>query len=368
MSQSHYAARVSGRPVARATLVLAMLLSLSMSSGCSTLGYYWQAIDGQLDIWRRARPITSWLNDPDLPAATRARLERVESARSFAAEVLALQHSGSYGDYADLEREYVVWNVFAAPEFGLEPIQSCFLVAGCLDYRGFFDPGGAERFAQQLESEGHDVHVAGIAAYSTLGWFDDPVLNTYLHWPEFRLVGLIFHELAHQRVYVPDDSRFNESYATAVAAAGVDRWFEDRAALGLAAREQRQREAELNALLLETRNSLAEAYSETDDRARLAAAKARAFRTLREDYAALRTGWGGAGEFDQWMNAPWNNARLAAIATYHGLEPEFLALLNACGDDFERFHRAVEHIAVEPESQREIALRAAASAGTCPEP
>src|SRR5512132_203702 len=190
-----------------------MLLALS---GCETLAYYMQALGGQLELMARAQPVAAVIQDPATPQALRDRLELARSIRDYASRELGLPDNGSYRSYADLERPYVVWNVVAAPEFGLEPVESCFPVAGCVPYRGFFSREDAERHAGRLHSAGNDVNVRGVPAYSTLGRFDDPLLSTFIRNPDAELARLIFHELAHQRLYVKGDATFNESFAVVV--------------------------------------------------------------------------------------------------------------------------------------------------------
>ena len=209
---------------------------VTVLGGCTNLGYYYQAVEGQMQIWHRSRPIKQVIDDAQTPAQIRERLELVLRVRDFASAELALPDNGSYRKYADVERPFVVWNAFAAGEFSVAPKEWCFLFAGCVGYRGYFSQAGAERFAEDLKRQGLDVFVAGIPAYSTLGWFDDPVLNTVVRYPDAQLAQLIFHELAHQVFYVAGDTMFNESFAVAVELEGVDRWLARDGDPSLAAR------------------------------------------------------------------------------------------------------------------------------------
>ena len=235
-------------------LLLALLAATALGSalllpGCAAPGYYLQAASGQFEVWRRSRPIAQVRSDAGTAPALRERLALAERIRAFASRSLALPDNGSYRKYADVRRPYVVWNVFAAREFSVRPEQWCFPVAGCVSYRGYFAHPDALAFAAALRSRGHEVHVAGVTAYSTLGWFDDPVLNTFIHYPESELARLIFHELAHQRVYTSDDTGFNEAYATAVELLGARQWLADKPEALAAFEAGRARRARFLALI-----------------------------------------------------------------------------------------------------------------------
>jgi len=350
----------AARPTRYAMLlrVFAAGLLAGLQCACSTLGYYGQAAAGQFEIWRRARPIETVLAHDPLEPVVRARLVRVAEARAFAIDHLALPAGRSYTRYADLGREFVVWNVFAAPALSLTPLESCFPLVGCLDYRGFFDRARAERHAARLRAQRHDVFVGGVAAYSTLGWFADPVLNTMLRWDERRLVEIVFHELAHRRVYLPGDTTFNESYAMAVASTGMHAWLADQGRSPALQIEDEQREAAFLALIAETRAELAELYASAAPADAQRAAKAAAFDRLRLRYAALRAQWHGDSRYDDWMASDLNNAKLASVATYHDRVGAFRALLTACAGDYARFHAAVERLAATPAAARAATLDA----------
>jgi predicted aminopeptidase len=333
-------------------------------AGCSALEFYWQGVAGQLDLLGRAQPI------PDVVAATRdpvlkARLERVQEIRAFASRELALPDNGSFTRYADLGRAYVVWNVFAAPEFSLEATRWCFPVAGCVAYRGYFAEADARAEAGRLAAEGLDVHVSGVPAYSTLGYFDDPVLSTFVRFREAELARLIFHELAHQVVYVRDDTSFNESFATVVEDAGIARWLAanaGRADAGElaadAARAQRLRAA-FRALVNATRERLAVVYASADTGSAKRAEKAAVFAAMRMQYESLKAGWDGAPAFDRWFAAGANNAGIAAVGLYANHVPRFTALLAAEGGDLRRFYERVRALAALSKAERDAALREA---------
>jgi predicted aminopeptidase len=217
------ASRLSPFP-SRGARPLAAGLLVILLGGCANFSYYVQSVTGQLDIWRRERPVEDVVKDPATPAALKEKLARVQAIREFASHGLALPDNASYRRYADLGRPYVVWNVFAAPEFSVKPVQWCFLFAGCVGYRGCFSKAGADRLAAELAAAGNDAYVGGVPAYSTLGWFPDPVLSTFIHHPEAEIARIVFHELSHQVLYVGDDTMFNESFAVAVEREGMRRW------------------------------------------------------------------------------------------------------------------------------------------------
>lgn len=339
---------------------LITLLATLLLTGCSNFSYYTQSISGQLDLMNKRRPIPEVAADASTPATTRDKLLEVLKIRDFASRELALPDNDSYRVYADLGRPYAVWNVFAAPEFSLQPEQWCFLVVGCLAYRGYFAERDARAFAAGLAAEGKDVYVAGIRAYSTLGWFDDPILNTFLDLPRYRLAGLVFHELAHQQLYIDDDSAFNESFATAVQRVGVRRYL---AHYGTAAEReeherQQQRQEAFLALVTETRERLSALYAGSEAAAEKRAAKARIFDEMRARYAELRERWGGYRGYDAWFARDLNNAKLGAVATYQSLVPAFEALLEREGGDFARFYSAARRIGELPPEERAKRLAA----------
>jgi predicted aminopeptidase len=301
--------------------------------------------------------------DPETPPAVRAKLALAADARGFATTALALPDNSSYQRYTDLDRPFVVWNVFAAPALSLEPVRSCFPVVGCLDYRGYFRERRAREHARELAAAGNDVYVGGVAAYSTLGWFADPLLNTMLAWDDRRLVTTIFHELAHQRIYVRDDTAFNESFAMAVADLGYAHW---RTARGepVDGDGDAEKDAALVELLIRHRDALDALYRRTDlDDARKLALKQARFAVLTEDYAALRASWQGDARYDEWMSTDMNNAKLASIATYHELVPGFRALFHRAGGDFASFYARVEALGRLDAAVRVRCLEAWAAGG-----
>jgi predicted aminopeptidase len=343
------------RLTARGPLIgAALLLGLGGFAGCSTLGYYLQAFNGQMELTRKARPIPQVLDDKHASADLKVRLEHVQEIRAYASRELSLPDNGSYRSYVDLQRPYVVWNVFATDEFSVVPHQWCFPIAGCVGYRGYFSKKAADAFAQQLRQKGLDVYVGGVPAYSTLGWMDDPVLSTFIRYPQTEIARLIFHELAHQVVYVPGDSTFNESYAVTVELEGVRRWLTAQGMTQELAEFQagQARKRDFDALVARYRDRLARLYASGADAPSMRAEKARTFEEMRADYRALREQWGGFAGYDWWFEQPLNNAQLASIAIYTQLVPGFRKLLADCGGDMPCFYAAVEVLAKKPEKER----------------
>ena len=300
--------------------------------GC-TLPYYWQAAAGHLDLVRKRVPIEDVVADTQQPESVRDALERVVEMRGFAVTELGLPDNGSYRSYVDLDRPYVVWNVVAAEEFSVEPKQWCFVFLGCVSYRGYFDRDAAERFADSLHAEGLETYLAGATAYSTLGYFADPVLNTMLAGGEPYIAGVLFHELAHQKFYVKGDSDLNEAFATAVQQFGTELWLERRGSSSdvEAYRRRLGRQTDFAELVASQRARLAQIYSAQTTAAAKRAAKAAAFDQMREDYARYRASWGGVTDYDAWFAQPLNNAQLASVATYRRWLPGLLWYLDGHG-------------------------------------
>lgn len=348
----------------RLTVAL-LVLAGSLQSGCAQVDYYAQAVGGQFDILERREPIPELIEDPATKPVLRERLALVQQVRAFAREALALPDSGSYSSYADLGRPYVVWTVFAAEEFSLDLQQWCYPVAGCAVYRGYFAKPDADGFAETLRADGYDAYVSGSPAYSTLGWFDDPLLNTVAGWPEPDLAGLIFHELTHERLYVKGDSMFNESLARTVEREGVKRWMATRgeAQAYCDYLERKQRHRQFVALVLQTRDGLRALYESTRSEQTRRAGKADLIAQMRVRYQNLKTSWGGAGHYDRWFGGPLNNAQLGAVATYEKYVPAFRSLLGRHGGDLNKFFAAVEELGELPSEERVAALQVLGSSG-----
>lgn len=326
-----------------------------MLAGCSTLDYYAHLGQGQWQLLQARQPVARLLADPRTDADLARRLGLAQQARDFASASLGLPDNRSYRLYADLGRPFVVWNVFATPEFSLEPELHCFPIAGCVAYRGYYSQDRARGAAALLRERGLDTHIGGVEAYSTLGWFDDPLLNTMLRWDDERLVAVIFHELAHQQYYLPGDTAFNESFASFVEREGLRQW---RAARGEAtpATDDRQRQ-QFVALVLASRERLRRLYASDLPAQAMRSAKQAEFERLRRDYRALRQReWGGRGRFDTWIEAPLNNAKLLPFGLYDQWVPAFAALFAQAAGDWPAFYAAVAALGRLPEPDRRARL------------
>ncbi len=331
-----------------------MLFSLMAVAGCAQLSYYSQSAGGQMEIIRKRRPIQEVIADATTPPALRKKLETVLRIREFASRELGLPENHSYRGYSDLQRPYVVWNVFATEEFSLKPREWCFPVAGCVGYKGFFAEDNANAFAEAQKQQGGDVFIGNVPAYSTLGYFDDPVLNTFIHYPDSELARLIFHELAHQVAYVKDDSEFNESFATAVEKEGLRRWLTKH---GDAAQEKNIAESEIrknqfNQILTETKQKLGWLYQSDLDAATKRLRKKEIFSALLNEYEQKKLSWEGYKGFDRWINASSNNAMISAFTIYTQQVPAFSALLSHLENDLPKFYSAVKVIARQEKSER----------------
>ncbi|NMM36564.1 MAG: aminopeptidase [Glaciimonas sp.] len=345
---------------------MAALAGLSgLLCGCAELGYMVQAAHGQSALLSAARPIDDWLADPQVKLSLKSKLATTQTIRAFAVRELALPDNASYTTYAVLRRPFVLWNVIATPALSLKPKQWCFPVAGCVSYRGYYQQEQAEAEALELRTEGYDVQVAGVPAYSTLGWFKDPVISTFIHYPDAELARLIFHELAHQVVYAPGDSAFNESFATTVEQAGLLRWLDvygdaqiRQSYLVYAGRKQ-----DFLALLLRHRRQLEANYASKILDAEKLLRKAEIFQDLQQEYQTLKQSWGGYAGYDRWFAEPLSNAHLAALATYHDLVPAFRALLLK-DQRFDRFYADVKALANLDKEERHRRLLEFAGAQT----
>ena len=326
-------------------LGFAALLTLE---GC----YYMQAVRGHMDVMQRRRPVLEVLDDPNAPQSLKERLELVRQAREFSVEELELPNNESYRSYADLEREFVVWNVLAAPEFSLRAKEWCFPVAGCVAYRGYFAQRSAEREAERLSESGYDVSVGGVSAYSTLGRFSDPVLNTMMRWSDTDLIATLFHELAHQKVYVKNDTQFNESFATAVAEIGIERWFaahDDAAGLRVYLDRKAQRRAMLE-LVEATKARLVALYDAEYEETEKRRLKHAVLDELSRDVLALLSSDGGAAP--GWLSGSINNARLVSLGLYEGWLPAFRQIYEECDGKLACFYDAAQDLADLPHDER----------------
>jgi len=327
--------------------------------GCSDLGYYLQCAKGHMKVMSNTRPITEVIKDPQTEPDIRQKLEKVLLMRDFAVTELGLPDNDSYRCYADIGRSYAVWNVVAAAEFSLEPKQWCFPIAGCVSYKGYYEQAKAEKLAAQLRADNFDVDLYGVQAYSTLNWFDDPVLNTFVSSSDSRLAGLLFHELAHQLIYIADDTSFNEAFAMTVQIEGVRRWFQ----LNSKAEEwqrfldhQKQGEIFQN-YLHTTREQLSDLYRQDLPAEQMRNEKQRLIAAALDRFAEMKnSGQLGKG-FDRWMARGLNNARLAGIATYRELIPGFQAILLQCQGDLGCFYGEVRTLSKLPGTERLVRLK-----------
>jgi predicted aminopeptidase len=335
--------------IIRAAFAVALIAVLS--GGC----YLLQSAPGQLALMSKRESISGVIDKPSTPAALRAQLESVTAIRNFASGELGLPDNGSYRKYADIGRPYVVWSAVAAPEFSIDPKRWCFPIVGCVAYRGYFVEKRARRFAAGLHAKGFDVVVGGVAAYSTLGHFDDPILSSMVNWNDVELASIIFHELTHQLLYVPNDASFNEALATTVEEEGVRRWLQQQGREKDLADHllQQRRYLEVIALMSETRNRLRTLYASGLPPPLMRERKRETFEVLREAYAALKMQWGGHAPFDVWFTADLNNAHLASIATYFTCVPGFERELKAVGGNLPAFYLRVRELAKLDQQQRD---------------
>lgn len=333
------------------------------------MGFYSQAIKGQCNIYFSQRPIKTALADAKVSSEVKEKLGLVLELRRFAENELSLKPNGHYVKYADLNRRFVVWNVNAAPEFSLEPKRWWYPVVGRLKYRGYFSEKLARKHGAELQKDGYDVFVGGVEAYSTLGWFRDPVLNTFIHHTPADLAEIIFHELSHQRVFAKGDTDFNEAFATAVGEEGVRRWLQT---IGNTNALQdylvsQQRTEQFVGIVDEAREKLKKVYGDSNDAKGAAVVGSEASRReqkqqviaeLKQRYAELKTGWGGFSGFDIWFSRPINNAQLNTIATYHDLVPAFRRLLQSHHGDLGKFYDTCTRLAkLKDKDQRHEALK-----------
>jgi predicted aminopeptidase len=343
--------------MARLARIATLLLLFTLLGGCS-LPYYWQAAGGQMQLLAKRTSIAALLDDPDTDPALRARLETVVGIRQFAIDELGLPDNRSYTTYADLGRPFAVWNVVAAPEFSVQPETWCFPVAGCVSYRGFFRREAAERFQARLDARGFDTYLGGVRAYSTLGFFADPVLNTMLAGSDTDLAALLFHELAHQRLYIRDDSALSEAFASAIEQYGTELWLTRHGDEGAVAlyHERLARRSDFAALVARQRDRLALIYARDDPEEVMREAKRAAFVTLQDEYRQTRSAWGDVPDYDAWFAQPLNNAIIAAVVTYEGWLPALRARIDEVG--LAQFYADMDELAGLAPEAREARLTA----------
>jgi predicted aminopeptidase len=323
--------------------------------GCNSLSYYGQAISGHLDLLSREKPITDLLDSDQIDADLKTKLRLALSVRDFASHEIQLPENDSYRNYADLERPFAVWNVIAAPKYSVQPHKWCYLIVGCLSYRGYFSPQDAKAMAEEMKAQGMDVIISGAAAYSTLGWMDDPLLNTIVRRDETTMIGVIFHELAHQVVYVDGDTAFNEAFATAVEYESLRRWYASTSneQAYVLYREKKRQQGEMHAKLRATQQALDAIYKQDIPDTQKEQAKQRTFAELKTWYQAWREHNSYDG-FDGWMKGELNNAYLALVATYQEMVPDFEAALVSVNGDMPKFFALVKTLSdLDNEARRE---------------
>lgn len=333
---------------------LPLALCALFISGCSTIGYYSQAVGGHLKLMSARQPIDKLLASDDTDPELRIKLQTLVDARLFATEHLQLPDNDSYSTYVETGRSAVTWNVVATEEFSMQAETWCFPVAGCVSYRGYFDLKDAQAYADSLSEQSLDVTIGGASAYSTLGWFDDPVLDTMLRGGDVRYIGTLFHELAHQVLYVKDDSTFNEAFASFVEQVGTRQWLESR---GETARiegydQSLQRAEGFVNLLKKTRESLVELYAQELPEAAMRQQKNAVFETMRGEYELLKQSWQGFSGYDNWFSRDLNNARLVAVATYRRFVPAFYAMYDEAERKFPAFYELAKEVADLPAEER----------------
>ena len=354
----HNNALVTGKRIAP-TLALAGMIGLL--AGCSTVGYYSQIVSGHMRIVMGKRPLAEIASDESIDDSIKRRLDLAQRARLFGIEQLNLPNNDSYTSFYDTGQEYVTWNVVAAEEFSLNPHNWCFPIAGCVSYRGYYSKEDAESYAAGFKEQGFDVTVNGATAYSTLGWFEDPLLNTMLDRSDPSIASLLFHELAHQQLYVGDDSTFNESFASFVEKEGLKQWQKneqqvnpqiDQSEMAKELEVRKRRQKEFIALLTSTRDSLAELYESASEPDEMRQKKKQRFEQMRVEYAALKASWDDYPGYDQWMSQEMNNARLVAVATYNDYVPAFEVLFKESGSSFDQFYVAALELSKLPLEDR----------------
>jgi predicted aminopeptidase len=335
-----------------------LLLILLLLNACSDLGYYWHTTNGHMALMNKRVYIEDMLEDPELESKLRQRLLLVKQIRTFSIEALSLPASTSYSQYVQLDRPYALQNLFAAAEFSTDLHLWCYPIAGCAGYRGYYDEERLAEYREQLEGQTFDTHISNVPAYSTLGWFDDPVLSSFIYWPDYRLAGLLFHELTHQRIFVKGDTQFNESLAVAVQQAGTALWLSstNRNAQLDDFQLWIEYQREVIELIRETRETLAALYrSEASDTIKRDQ-KRSIFVDARQSYSTLAAQLNYRGGYENWFAGDLNNAKLGSVAAYYAQTPAFLTILKARNNDFDAFFDTVEDISRMDKTERDACL------------
>lgn len=345
---------IKKRPLGgRSRLLVLLALTALAVTGCANFSYYGQAISGHWRLYDQSRSLSEVLADSSVPEPLRQRLSTARTLRDFATTRLRLPDNGSYRSYVEVGRRHVVYNVFAAPELSLQGKTWCFPFTGCVTYRGYFSDASAQTYSGRLRRQGYDSYVAGSAAYSTLGWFDDPLLSTFVNWPESRLAELIFHELAHQQLYIKGDTTFNESFATAVGQLGTELWLQENLEARQRYRQGLRYRRDFLALVLTAKQVLGVLYQSSVELAEKRAGKARLIGELRSRYTQLKSQhWDGYSGYDRWFSEDLNNAKFVAFSAYASYVPAFLKLFEQSERDFPAFYRAVAELGAQAPAER----------------
>ncbi|MGI9294556.1 MAG: aminopeptidase [Pseudomonadales bacterium] len=335
--------------------LLALLLIVTCLAGCEALGFYTQAIGGQLHLLRHRESVEKILEDSQQPPALQQRLALIEKMLDFAEQDLQLPVEKSYSSYVKLNQDFIVWNVFATERFSVEPVEWCYPIAGCASYRGYFKQTDAEKFAAKMENKGYDVYVGGVKAYSTLGWFNDPLLDTFVNFSEDRLAALLFHELAHKVLYVKDDTEFNESFASAVEQIGVQRWFERHGQPQQFARYQQRLEerAAFHGQVALLRDSLQSLYESSAEEGLLQAGREKLYTEFTREFVQFQQHWQTADRYALWLGRGDNNAKLLPVVAYNRWVPAFTQLVEENEFKLSDFYAECQQLAKQKKQQRE---------------
>jgi predicted aminopeptidase len=334
------------------------VLFVAMLTGCESIRYYNQLISGQIAILYKKQSIQELLENPDTSEKLKEKLSLVMDIRTFAKDKLFLPVKDQYLSFVELDRPFAGWNIWATPEFSFEPKSWCYPIIGCEVYRGYFSKKEAVDYGRELESQGYDVYIGGVSAYSTLGWLDDPVFSTFIYRSDIHLAALIFHELSHHLFYIGDDTTFNESFAIAVEQEGVRRWLLDRDNLKASEdyKMDYRRRRQFIEMVAKYRKELESLYAGDLPIPEKRQAKAAVFEKLKDEYRLLKQHWGGYSGYDLWMSRKMNNAKLISVSTYHDLVPEFLELLKACNNDLKIFYKKCRDLSEKPKEERLVYL------------
>ena len=334
-------------------IIFGVILVVGLT-GCESIVYYKQLISGQIAILNKKQPIHELLDNPDTPEKLKERLRLVMDIRTFAKDELFLPVKNQYLSFVELERPFAGWNMWATPEFSFSPKTWCYPIIGCAIYRGYFSKKDAIDYGQQLEAQGYDVYIGAVAAYSTLGWLDDPVFSTFIYRRDIQLAALIFHELSHHLLYVGGDTTFNESFAIAVEQEGVHRWLAARDNLKASEdyKMDYRRRRQFIDLVTKYRKKLEMLYAKDLPTPEKRHAKAAIFEKLKDEYRLLKQHWGGYSGYNLWMSRKMNNAKLISVSTYHDLVPAFLGLLKTCNNDLKVFYKKCQDLSKKSKEER----------------